>query len=114
MSGGEAAEGTASFDDPLDPRRAHMLTASRFGEALGLSRYHGPVDLWKLLTGRTVDERGESAACAHGHTTEAEARALYSARCAGALAHRMRARGAAVACPCYVNTLRADDEEGLA
>jgi hypothetical protein len=84
-------ESKASFGDPLDPRRAHMLTASRFGEALGLSRYHAPIDLWQLLTGRIVDERGDSAACVHGQTTEAEARALYSARCGRARASHVRA-----------------------
>ena len=68
-----------------------MLTASRFGEALGLSRYHAPIDLWQLLTGRIVDERGDSVACLHGQTTEAEARALYSARCGRARASHVRA-----------------------
>jgi hypothetical protein len=90
-AGAAAGESKASFGDPLDPRRAHMLTASRFGEALGLSRYHAPIDLWQLLTGRIVDERGDSAACVHGQTTEAEARALYSARCGRARASHVRA-----------------------
>lgn len=90
-AGAAAGESQASFGDPLDPRRAHMLTASRFGEALGLSRYHAPIDLWQLLTGRIVDERGDSVACLHGQTTEAEARALYSARCGRARASHVRA-----------------------
>ena len=98
-AGAAAGENTASFGDPLDPRRAHMLTASRFGEALGLSRYHAPIDLWQLLTGRIVDERGDNAACVHGQTTEAEARALYSARCGSARAsHVTCVRVATIAC----------------
>jgi len=69
-----------AFGDPLDARRQYMLTASKFGQAVGLCRYVAPKHLWLLLTGRIADERGESAACVHGINTEAHARTLYSAR----------------------------------
>ena len=75
---GAAAPRPPMFDDPLDPRRGSMLTASRFGQAVGLCAYVAPIHLWQLLTGRVTDVRGSSAACLHGQHTEAEARALYS------------------------------------
>ena len=51
MSGGmescsaAAAQGESlppSFEEPLDPRRHHMITASRFGQATGLCKYVSP------------------------------------------------------------------------
>ena len=75
---GAAAPRPPMFDDPLDPRRGSMLTASRFGQAVGLCAYVAPIHLWQLLTGRVTDVRDSSAACLHGQRTEAEARALYS------------------------------------
>lgn len=45
--------------------------------------------LWQLWTGRIADMRGESAACQHGHSTEAEAREIYSVRLRASSTRRM-------------------------
>jgi len=79
-SGDPLAGAGPSFDDPLDPRRLHMITASRFGQAVGMCRYASPKHFWQLLTGRIIDSRPESSSCLHGQRTEAEARVLYSER----------------------------------